>query len=70
MCPRGRCVRSGSFDSLGCVRVVVGFIRLRSVNSGVPKGSLGSFRLVRYIRVRPCGRWVLLGSYGALGCAL
>ena len=70
VCPRCRCVHSGSLGPFGFALRVVGFIWGRMVHRGAPLGSLGSFGVVGSIRVCPGGRWVHLGSLGSFGCAL
>ena len=63
----------GSSGVVGFTRVgagVVGFIRYRGVHLGLRWGSLGSFRVVGFSRVRPRGSWVHLVSLGSLGFAL
>ena len=53
--------------SFGRVLVVIGFIRVRWVRSGTP---LGLFRFYGFIRDRPGGRRVNLGSLCSFGRAL
>ena len=72
MRPGGHWVLYGSLGSFGCVVGVVGFILGLWVPLGAPRGLLGSFEVVRLIRVRPWSSfrvpWVSLGSFGwALG---
>ena len=81
MRPAGRWVYSGSLCSFGCDLSVVGLIRDRWqglwVDMGAPRGLLGSFGVVRLIRVRPSGHLGCRGchcvhsrSLGSFGCAL
>ena len=56
--PWGSRVHSATLGPFGCTLGVVGG---RSVNSGAPYGSLGSFRVVGFIRVRPSSRRVNSG---------
>ena len=63
MRPGYRWVDTGSFGSLLCALGVFSFIRVRLVHSGAPWGalgscgSLGSFEVVVFTRVRHGGRW-------------
>ena len=52
-----------ALNSFGCTLGVIGFIRGRWVHSGVPWGSSGSFRIVRFIRVHPAVFRVYSGRY-------
>ena len=58
-----RWVHPGSLGSLRCTLGVAGFIRFRSVHSGVPS-------VVGFTLVHKEGLLAFLGSLGSLGCAL
>ena len=49
---------------------VVGFILGRWVHSVAPWGSFGSSGVVRITQLRPGYRWIHMGSFGSLRCAL
>ena len=71
MHPRGNLLRSGSSPSFGSTLGVIGFVQVRLVCLGAPRGSLGSFWFVLFLWMRLEGRWLhgsASSSYG-LGVA-